>query len=266
MSVDFRLMFLYHVSMMMLMLAGGSGISLLQELLVAACLIVGILAFSWKYRVKHRWRWPGASVKNVLAAAGGTLLMVLFLYAATPLFPPSNPQGAPWYLAGLGIGVFSILLSLRIATYSQAEFLSQCLELDLYGREVPRLPDTAASPVPREAPWKKVARGLFSLLFLAIWLTGIGFFYYFGKTFNSGSPEPTIEKTAPLTDHGKTVYVRPADKRRIELLETTMMVGVPTCLLLMGFLHFVAGVKLFPNTPTLAEWLANRRGPPINPV
>lgn len=46
-------------------------------------------------------------------------------------------------------------------------------------------------------------------LFLLVWIEGVYFFYYFGKTFQSGSPSPTSE---PMSGHGKVVYVTRAQK------------------------------------------------------
>jgi hypothetical protein len=41
-------------------------------------------------------------------------------------------------------------------------------------------------------------------------------------------------------------------------METMMFTGIPA-ILVSGFaLHFLVGVKLFPNTPTLAEWRVGR--------
>lgn len=61
-----------------------------------------------------------------------------------------------------------------------------------------------------------------------------------------------------MSDHGKVAYVTRAQKARLDSVETMMFTGIPT-ILVSGFaLHFLVGVKLFPNTPTLAEWRLNR--------
>jgi hypothetical protein len=58
---------------------------------------------------------------NVLYALGGVFFIFIFLYSATPLAPPNNGHIVPWYLAGLGIRLFGILQSLKVAYASEAE-------------------------------------------------------------------------------------------------------------------------------------------------
>jgi hypothetical protein len=91
-------------------------------------------------------------------------------------------------------------------------------------------------------------------------------FYSFGTAFKNGSPEPTITRTERLENHGKTVYVTPSEKQRIHLLQLVSGIGFPVVLLGGAILHFVVGVKLFQNTPTLAEYLNRGKNNPAAPT
>jgi hypothetical protein len=250
MSVDFRLFFVYHGCMMVLFATGGL-LTLQQEILITLS-VVGVLASisAWHRRASH-WHWPGIRARDLLSAAGGPLLISFFLYAATPLFPPSTPQALPWYLAGLGIGVFGILASLKVVCSSKAGFAAQCWTVDQYGREIEPVP---AKPTegPVAPKWKKVLRGTYSALFLLVWLGGISSFYFFGTSFRNGSPVPTATQTEPLEDGGKTVYVTRAEKQRVDYLQRVWW-GIPVVLAFGAVLHFFLGVKVFSNEPDSSE-------------
>jgi hypothetical protein len=53
--------------------------------------------------------------------------------------------------------------------------------------------------------------------------------------------------------------VEPSQKRLVDTLQTGMTIGIPSAMLLGAILHFIIGIKLAPNTPTLQEW-RQRRG------
>jgi len=183
--------------------------------------------------------------------------MLFFLYAATPLFPPSNAQSLPWYLAGLGIGVFNILSALKVVNGSEAEFASHCMIIDQYGRELE--PPAQPSVEVNEPKWMRVTRTTYMVVFVLVWIVGVVSTYSFGTAFKNGSPEPTPTQTEPLKDHGKTVYVTPGEKRRVHALQLVSWIGFPALVIVAAVLHFLVGVKLFANVPTLAEhWKRNR--------
>jgi len=253
MSLDMRLMFAYHISMMVMMVAGGS-LTVRQELTIAATVAALILLASRYHRQKAHWRWPGIKPANVLYALGGIFLISIFLYSATPLAPPHNAHIVPWYLAGLGIGLFGILQSLKVAYASEAEFAADCMTIDQYGRELE--PTRAPASVQLSEPnWKRVTKVTYSTVFMLMWVCGVASFYFFGTAFKNGSPEPTTTQTEPLKDHGKTVYVTPTEKHRVHALQLLSGVGFPVLIVSAAILHFLVGVKLFPNTPTLSEYL-----------
>jgi hypothetical protein len=253
MSLDMRLMFGYHISMMVMMVAGGS-LTVRQELTIASTIAVLILLVSRHQRQKKHWRWPGIKPVNVLYALGGIFFISIFLYSVTPLAPPSNGHIVPWYLGGLGIGMFSILQSLKVVYASEAEFASDCMIIDQYGRELE--PAHVPSPAQLSEPnWKRITKVTYTTVFMLVWVCGVASFYFFGTAFKNGSPESTATRIEPLEDHGKTVYVTPDDKRLVHALQLISGVGFPVVLISGVILHFLVGVKLFPNTPTLSEYL-----------
>lgn len=172
------------------------------------------------------------------------MLIAFFLYAPGPLFPATNSRFLPWYLAGFGIGLFNLLSGLNLVQSTEAEFQAMCRE----GAAAP----PAAAPLPAaptEPRWKTAVRTTFKVYFLAVWLAGVSFFYVYGRAFGGGSPLPTATQSEPLTDHGKTVYISPSQKRLVDLLRTGMFIGIPSAMALAFALHFVAKVKLFDNRP-----------------
>lgn len=238
-SLDAKLMFAYHICMMVLFLVGRQ-LSVRVEAWLAAIALTIAALISLFHRQRAGWKWPGVSVVNVLAALAALALGGVFLLSATPLFPPNSPAALPWYLAGAGIILFSVLSSLKVVVPSKEEFLKCCTTS---GTEKSLQP--AASEQPSEATWKRIARVVFSVFFLAVWLEGVAFFYYFGVTYRDGSPQPTATQTAELSNHGRVVYVTPSQQHYIQLLQLGMMIGIPTGIVTAFFLHFVLGVRMW---------------------
>ena len=264
MSLDMRLMFGYHAGMMVMMVAGGY-LTIQQELAIAAAIAALITLLSRYYRNKKHWRWPGVKPIDVLYAVGGVVLISFFLYSATPVAPPNNSHVVPWYLAGLGIGLFGILQSLKVVYPAKAEFAAHCMIIDQYGREL----EPAREPIPaqpQEPNWKRVTKVVYTVVFMFVWVCGVASFYFFGTAMKNGSPEPTVTQTEPLEDHGETVYVTPAEMHRVHGLQLVSWVGVPIMIVSGAILHFLVGVKLFPNTPTLGEYLSRSKNKPSLPT
>lgn len=250
MSLDFKLMFIYHVCMMFLFIA-GSAFTTRQELFIAASLVVVSTMLSLRHRSAIGWRWQGIETKDLAMAIGLAVLMVFFLGAGSSMFPASNPKFLPWYLAGFGIGFFNVLSTLKLVRSSELQMLADSRA------KTAEQPSTAVTE-PLEPRWHRVVRGIYSCLFLLVWIQGVYFFNYSGKTFKSGSRTSTAIQTDPISDHGNTVYITHAQKVQLDRMETMMFAGIPT-ILVGGFaLHFLVGVKLFPNTPTLREWRVGR--------
>lgn len=257
MSAEFRMMFVYHGCMMVLFITGGA-LTVKLELAIAAILIATGTAFSLRRRQEKNWHWRSPRAKGAAGAVGTVVLMAFFLYAATPMFSPARPQFLPWYLAGFGIGLFNFLSALNLVKSSEAEFEAECGE--------PPPPSTIASAsgeiqhTPPPVTWKQVVRSAFVVYFFAVWITGVSSFYFSGKAFRDGSPTRTASQPEPMTEHGKTVYISLAEKRLVDLSETAMMAGIPSVFVLGFVVHFLLGVKLVDNAPTLREFLARRSG------
>ena len=177
MSYDFKLMFLYHGSMMLLFVT-GQALSLAAELTIAAALLVAGTLLGIRHRRTTPWVWPGVSISRLLGAAATVVLGGLFLSAATPLFPPTNPGNLPWYAAGLGIILFAMLNTLRLVAFAEADYFT---------------PPAIRRSV--ELPWKKVVRLAYCIFFLAVWLDGVASFYVFGTTF--GARHSARRRSAP---------------------------------------------------------------------
>ncbi len=153
MALDFKLMFVYHIAMMVLF---GTRIvdSAASQALFALVLFMVLVLISVVHKSRAQWKWPGIGILGLLSA----LLSVVFVYAffsfaaysMNPdfVFPDfqsisfidliseswsviitaaSFPVIAPWYLAGIGIGVFNLLTSLKLVTTKKSEFEAQCI-------------------------------------------------------------------------------------------------------------------------------------------
>jgi hypothetical protein len=131
-SLDLKLMFAYHVSMMAMMLGGS--FSILQEAAVAGTITSLIVLISRSNRQKKHWRWPGVKRFDVACAVGRVLLVSAFLYSVIPRLPPNNSHSVPWYLGGIALSLFGVLQSLKVVYLSEAEFASNCMIMDQYGR------------------------------------------------------------------------------------------------------------------------------------
>jgi len=250
MSLELKLMFAYHGCMMMLFISGGS-FSTKQQLIVAGVLVAALITISMRHRRSVGWRWQGVKTVDLVKAVAGVAFTAVFLYAATPFFPASSPRFFPWYLAGLGIGVFNVLQALRLVHPSEAAFLADCRE--------PGAPVEQARQVESTDPaWHKVVRACYSFLSFIVWLGFLAFFYQSGTAFRNGSPVPTTTQTDEVTNHAETAYITHKEKILSDRLQRFAFVGIPSVLGGGFVLHFLVGVKPFPNTPTLQEYWAKR--------
>jgi hypothetical protein len=102
-------------------------------------------------------------------------------------------------------------------------------------------------------------------VFLLVWTASVASFFFFGSAFRRGSAMQTATRTEPLTSHRKTVYVTRAEKQQIDYTQLGSRIGIPFVLVGAVVLHFVVGVKLFPNAPTLSEYRAERSRRLSNP-
>jgi hypothetical protein len=251
MSRDFKSMFVYHSTMVVLFITGGA-FSLKQEISVACVIVAVLVAISLRHRHDSGWHWRRPTAKNFLMVAGVIVFTPTFLYVASRLFSPLNPQFAPWFLAGGGIGLFQLLSVLQLVRTSEAEFHADCLEVR----------DTAApstSSIAIDPVWKRAVRAFYYVVFMTVWLGGMTFFYVYGVATHRGSPVPTATQTELIVEHGSSIFVTREEKLRVDRWEMVMTVGIPSILASGFIIHFLLGIKLFNNAPTLAEWRARRQ-------
>ena len=152
-SFDFKLMFAYHIAMMVLFGTRVIGNAVDQALLALSLGIV-LVILSVVHKVKSRWKWPGLGIFSLPSALLSIVLIyAFFAFAAYTMNPgievpdlnksnyismiveswsviikaASVPVFTPWYLAGIGIGIFSLLSSLNLAVSKKTEFEDQCV-------------------------------------------------------------------------------------------------------------------------------------------
>ena len=246
MSFDYRLMFGLD-GLAMVMFIAGQFLPISFELAVLGGGCVAAVGLSLANRHLRGWRWPGAGPKQWLRALLYLLPFGIVAFVAEQSFPPYEPFALPWYFAIANFAVFWTLSNLRIARMSRARF-----EADPQGLEL-----TPAARIEHLPLWKRRVKRVYQIVFVAVWLEGMAFFYVDGRQMNSGSTNPTTLQTSPLTEHGRTVYVTAQNSELVSWLMTGFMVGVPLVLLSGFALQFLFGVPLWSNLP--AGWKAWKR-------
>ncbi|NOT41768.1 MAG: hypothetical protein HOP13_14875 [Alphaproteobacteria bacterium] len=239
MSFEFKGMFAYHIVMVAMFLT-GRGLAFVEQILIAAAIMLAIAIASFVRRRRHRWRWRGLTPLRAGGAVLVAALMAFFLFAAAG--GALQAQGlalgrpfelGPWMLAGLGIAVFSVLNVLRITHISEKAFQEECGEQA--GVAKPEL-----LPEPR---WKVITKYVFAAAFLFVWLGSMTFFYLNDRMLRAASPTPTVEQTVAINNKGVTVYVAPAEKHLVDQLQGFMFIGIPAAIATAFFLQFVLKIR-----------------------
>jgi hypothetical protein len=218
----------------MLLVFAAGGVSVETDLTLAAVLTAGLTVLSIKHRRAAGWRWPGAGVREVVAALTTTAIFGLFLFAATPLAPPNDPIVLPWYLAGLGIGLLIILTNLRVIRMSKIDFEADC-------RGATGLPATITT-TNEEPAWKRRVRAVFSALFVLVWLDGMAYFSVRGMSMRDGWTIPTESHSERLEDHGRVVYITPAEDHLLSTLGSSWKEGILLMIVSALVLQYFLGV------------------------
>ena len=218
---------------------------------IVGALLIVLAGLSIRHRKKSEWHWPGVGGKGIFNVVLTIALGIFFLGAMTPRVSPLDPMSFPWFAAVAGIMLFWVLSHLKIMFRSESEFQNHCGDQ--------RLKESEPATPSLEPSWKKGVRTIFTVYFVAVWIAGVCFFWQYNTALRDGTPESTPERTETLKDHGKTVYITSKEKRIVSILEYSMMLGIPSALALGALIHFVVGVKLFPNIPTPADWMRKTR-------
>lgn len=239
MSFEFKGMFAYHLSMMVMMLAGRS-LAFIEQIAIAAGIAMIVTVASVVRRLRHKWRWQGLTPLRSAGAVLMVVLMAYFVFASaggalqSQGFALNRPFAlGAWVLGAAGLGLFMVLNILRITHLSEKVFLEECGDQALE-------PTPAPPPEPR---WKSITKYVFAAAFLAVWLGAVTFFYINDRTLRSASPVPTVEQTVPMNNKGVTVYVKPAEMRLRDQLQGFMFIGIPAAIATAFFLHFVLRIR-----------------------
>lgn len=239
MSVDLRSMFIHHCCMMVLMVVAPSSaatdpdLTLAGVVLFEAAFLSVAVAISLRHRRAINWRWQGAGWKQVLSAIVAAALTGFFGLASSAFLPPLAGAKLPIMLAILGFAVLFVLQALQLTDLSEIDFVA-----------IGRPAESAETP---KELWKRAVRGGFAVLWLLVWLAGVGGFYLHGRAIRDGSPVPTVEMSEAIKDRGHVTYVSASDKRYLDLLAIVPRIGIPAAIVLGLFIHFVLGVTLFPR-------------------
>jgi hypothetical protein len=151
MSLDFKLMFGYHIAMTVLLIFRPISNPLHQVYLAMTLLLILVLVSLFN-KLKSNWSWPGLSFSSISSITFNLAFSYLFLAFAsyamiTGNFPDasleniepllieswgvilqaaSNPTFTPWYLAAIGIAFMNAMVSIKLATYKKSDFEAQC--------------------------------------------------------------------------------------------------------------------------------------------
>lgn len=235
-SFEMKGLFAFHMSMMVLFIAGPRFL-FVEQLFVAIGIAAIVVLWSIIRRIRNGWRWRGASMGRRIWALLGTVLIAYFVGVGTGFSAAGFLRLAPWAFAGIGIGLFGALNILNIVHRSEAGFRADCEAAA--GTRV----DERRPPVPR---WKQTIRIVFTVLFVAAWLEGVTTFYVYQSIFAAGSPVATNDKPVPFNNKGTTMFVSRQDKQLVDLMLSIMMVSIPTVIAIGFFLQYGLKMRLEP--------------------
>jgi hypothetical protein len=252
MSLDFKLFFASHGALMVMFLVGRV-LTIGIESAAEAALLAAIGGLATWRRCIDGWRWAGMGLAQALNTFLALAVLVVFGGAAFLLFPPSSPAFLPWYLALVNIGVFNVLVALRIVRPSREAYQRDCQPADVTA-------SLTTAPVSTEAPWRRVARITFHTVFLLVWIDGVAFFFAEG----AAAPNPESLRAAPfMGDVARALVVLQNPDVRLAM-QVGVFVGIPCVLAAAFLLQFVLGVAVFPNAPARTLWagFGNRSSDP----
>ena len=247
-SRDYQIFLTWEISLFALIFFSGTGVlKLIPALYLEGALglwFLILLGLAIHNRRQRDWRWRGLTGGDWVKAGIGAALMIAFLYVFSQGLWPLKSITIPMFLFALSIVAFNILSSLKVVQHSEEDFAQSCGDI----APTPLASYDEADDI-YEPKWKRTVRGIYSILFILIWLEGVAFFYVHQRYTHEGSLKPTATQTESFNEHGTLVYLAHDQMQINNALLTMMMVGIPS-LLLGGFiLHFVVGVRMFSNMP-----------------
>jgi hypothetical protein len=241
MSLDWKAFFVSFFAIMLMFMAGGA-LSTWVELGVEAALVVILAAVMIWQRLTDGWRWAGAGLPQFLDAALCTLAIGAFLVAALVMQPPFTPAMLPWYLGIANIGVFNLLIALRLARPSRAAYEHDCRPAEAQRIDIVPPRDLVA---PSEAPPHRTIRITFQIAFFCVWLAGVTLFFSEGAMH----PSPESLRQFPfLAEAIKDLSFLQAPTVHMALL-VLCFVGMPSVLFAGFYLQNIAGIQVLPGLP-----------------
>jgi hypothetical protein len=232
MTFEFKGLIFFHVTMMIMMLTGRA-LTFEGQAVIAGGIALLVALWSLIRRARAGWRWRKPGPLRIAGAVLGAALITYFIAAASNFSPARFMALGPWAFAGIGIGVFYVLSTLRLVRMAEQDFIADC-----------RDEEVADDAPPVEPRWKSVVRAVFYAAFLAVWLQAVTAIYLFSSTFEAGSPQATAERSAPLVNHGVTRYVTAAEKELVDRMLGAMMIGIPSAIAAAFFIQFVLRIRL----------------------
>jgi hypothetical protein len=240
-SLDYKLFFVLAFGLLLLFGVGGmlpvtTGFSAVW---VATAIAAPLIIISVVHRARRQWRWRGVKRKDLVGALFGVAVVLAFLYAATPMFPPVGVF-LPWYLLGGAIGVWNLLTALKITHYARADFDRDC---EPWSVSV----DEDGYKSTRHLGWRDVVAIVYSVLFFSVWLAFLARFYLTGVHLRDGARIPDATHVYAVEDDPAVAYISAEEGRLFEALGWYAFAGIPAIMLLGVVLQFIFKVPVLGN-------------------
>jgi hypothetical protein len=247
-SLDYKLFFICEISLFAAIIFAQSGIfDPLSDTVyygAAGGALALLILIAIIHRVAKHWRWGGVSARGVARTLFGGVLMAAFLVVFAHGLLPVRHKTAPMLAFAASIVVFNLLSSLNLVQRTRAEFERFCS----HGSAIPeKTTEDTKSEGSTDLPWMRALRGAFTALFILVWIEAMTFFYVHERFVDEGTRQPTATRTQYVNEHGTFVYFTDDQMRIHNMLETSMMVGIPGIIFGGFVLHFVVGVPMFNN-------------------
>jgi|GEM_PF-6465542 len=249
-SLDYRLFCIWIWSLAAAIILGGSLFKKIPAPVfygpIAAGAVV-VISLSIANRRRRNWHWPGTTTEDTIKAIGAVVLWALGFYVIFRFFrDPWSRPAVPIILFLLSMAALNILVLLKLLLPSEIGFQSHCYD-PLAG---PPIVPPAAPATPEEPQWKRIARGAYYAVCVAVLLNWLAFFYVNENYTRDGAQYQVATHTRPNNGHKAIIHLTPQQKRIENLMVLGMVFGTPALMLGALFAQFALGVTLFPYQPT----------------